>query len=66
MKSTSKLAILQSLDELDQAQVENVLTYIKSLLQEPTEYQLLKKKALKEIRLALKQSSSKGSLQLLA
>jgi len=39
---------------MDQVQMENVLTYIRSLLQEPVNYRNLKKEAMKEIRQALK------------
>ncbi|MBS1488898.1 MAG: hypothetical protein JSS93_00035 [Bacteroidetes bacterium] len=53
MKNTSKLAILQSLDVMDPVQMENVLTYIRGLLQEPVNYRNLKKEAMKEIRQAL-------------
>src|SRR5258706_261714 len=35
MKHSPKLAILQSLDSMDQVQMENVLQYIKGVLQQP-------------------------------
>lgn len=38
---------------MDPVQMENVLTYIRGLLQEPVNYRNLKKEAMKEIRQAL-------------
>jgi len=57
MKYSPKLAILQSLDAMDQLQMEEVLTYIKGLLNQParsTDYQSFKREAMKEIRMALR------------
>jgi mRNA-degrading endonuclease RelE of RelBE toxin-antitoxin system len=51
-----KHQILESLDALDQAQAEKVLSYIKGLLhtsREDAGYQKLKREAMKEIRQAL-------------
>ncbi len=68
MKHSPKLAILQSLDVMDQMQMENVLVYIKGLLehQENIDYKNLKKEAMKEIRQALRQNKRYGNVQLLA
>lgn len=57
MLKSPKLAILQSLDSMDAVQMEEVLTYIKGLLNRPdrtTSYQRFKKEAMNEIALALK------------
>lgn len=67
MKNSPKLAILQSLDTMDSLQMEEVLNYIKGLMNQPTrsnEYQSFKKEAMKEIRQALRKS--KKGLQLAA
>lgn len=51
-----KHQILESLEDLDHAQTEKVLDYIKSLVtisREDARYQILKNEALKEIRQAL-------------
>lgn len=55
MKQSPKLAILQSLDSMDQVQMENVLVYIKGILQQPIDKNF-KKEAMKEIRRALRQT----------
>lgn len=59
MKHSPKLAILQSLDAMDQVQMEEVLQYIKGLLNQPErteDYQSFKREALKEIRQALRKN----------
>jgi len=68
MKSSSKLAILQSLDVMDQMQMENVLVYIRQLLQSHgnTTDKNFKKEAMKEIRKALRQYKQPAKLQLSA
>lgn len=68
MKSSSKLAILQSLDVMDQMQMENVLVYIRQLLPQHGDLAKgnLKKEAMKEIRKALKQYKQPEHMQLLA
>ncbi|MEQ8425533.1 MAG: hypothetical protein RIA63_12540 [Cyclobacteriaceae bacterium] len=56
MKSLPKIAIQASLDELDGLQAEQVLIYIKGLLNKPRrnrDYYELKQEALREIRQAL-------------
>ena len=55
MKHSPKLAILQSLDAMDQVQMEKVLQYIKDVLvdSEKMDYRTFKSKAMKEIRRAL-------------
>ena len=65
MKHSPKLSILQSLDAMDQVQMEQVLLYIKGLLvtSEKTNYQTFKVEAMKEIRKALK-IESRVSVQL--
>jgi hypothetical protein len=67
MKNSPKLAILQSLDAMDQVQMEKVLDYIKSLLPQPGDmnYQSFKKEAMKEIRKALRKSKKTASGDLL-
>jgi len=55
MKHSPKLAIVQSLDAMDQMQMEEVLQYIKRLLNQPVrnpDYQSFKREAMKEIRQA--------------
>jgi hypothetical protein len=67
MKQSPKLAIVQSLDAMDQLQMEEVMNYIKGLLNKPalaTDYQSFKKEAMKEIRQALRKE--KKGLQLTA
>lgn len=55
--TTQKLSILESLNALDQAQAEKVLSYIKNLLntssEEEMRYQRFKREAMKEIRQAI-------------
>ena len=54
-----KLKILESLGSLDQVQTEEVLNYIKGLLQAPkaeADYNRFKREAMKEIRQALNNS----------
>jgi len=65
MKHSPKLAILQSLDAMDQLQMEYVLDYIKSVLQSNSsvEQKSFKKEAMKEIRKALRQNKSSQNLQ---
>ena len=65
MKNSPKLAILQSLDVMDQMQMENVLVYIRQLLQQHGNVadKNFKKKAMKEIRKALRQNKSSQNLQ---
>jgi hypothetical protein len=65
MKHSPKLAILQSLDSMDQVQMETVLQYIKGVLQQPghLDYKNFKKEAMKEIRNALKQNRKSENLQ---
>lgn len=61
MKSLPKIAIQASLDELDVLQAEQVLLYIKGLLNKTPrnrDYYELKRKALKEIRQALDKDES--------
>lgn len=62
MKHSPKLAILQSLDAMDQTQMNEVLSYIKGILQpkRPSDLQSFKREALKEIRQALRKDKSKG------
>lgn len=63
MKSLPKIAIQASLDELDGLQAEQVLLYIKALLNKPRrnrDYYELKREAMKEIRLALDEEKSPG------
>jgi hypothetical protein len=67
MKNSPKLAILQSLDVMDQMQMENVLVYIREILQRSERHDSnFKKEAMKEIRQALRQSKKPGGLQLSA
>ncbi len=57
MKHSPKLAILQSLDAMDQLQMEEVMHYIKGVLNKPAQtndYQSFKREAMKEIRQALR------------
>lgn len=48
-----KNKILESLDELDQAQAEKVLNYIKGMTQPLRNEQQIKREAMKQIRQAL-------------
>jgi hypothetical protein len=62
MLNSPKLAILQSLDEMDQNQMDEVLHYIKGVLNPPArvlDHQTLKRKALKEIRQALRREKKR-------
>lgn len=61
MKSLPKIAIQASLDELDGLQAEQVLLYIKGLLNKPRknrDYYELKQEAMEEIRKALDEDRS--------
>ena len=63
MKYSPKLAILQSLDAMDHMQMDEVLRYIKGVLNRPaspSDYQTFKRKALKEIQQALRSEKKKG------
>jgi hypothetical protein len=65
MKQSPKLAILQSLDALNFVQMEEVLGYIKSIVnQSGKDDRSFKKEAMKEIRQALRKG--KKGLQLAA
>ena len=65
MKHSPKLAILQSLDAMDQLQMENVLDYIKNVLRDSDAmaHKSFKKEAMKEIRKALRQNKGSQNLQ---
>lgn len=56
MKSTRKLAILESLDSMDHLQMENVLRYIKEMLHQPQQKdrRQLRQQAMEQIRHALR------------
>ncbi len=54
MSKTTKGAILESLDCLDNFQSEKVLTYIKSIVPSRSSVQTTKEEALKEIRRAIR------------
>jgi hypothetical protein len=61
MKSLPKIAIQASLDELNGLQAEQVLLYIKGLLNKPRknrDYYELKQEAMEEIRKALSEDKS--------
>ncbi len=63
MLNSPKLAILQSLDAMDQKQMDEVLHYIKGVLNRPApvnDYQTFKRKALKEIQQALRSERKKN------
>ncbi len=66
MENSSKLAILQSLDAMDQVQMEKVLGYIKDVLKNPVghDYQNFKKEAMKDIRRALRKGKKAENLLL--
>lgn len=67
MLQSPKLAILQSLDAMDKVQMEEVLMYIKRVLNpsgQKLDPKAFKKEAMKEIRQALRKS--KKGLQLAA
>jgi hypothetical protein len=55
MKNSPKLAIVQSLDAMDQVQMEKVLQYIRGVLvnEGKMDYRTFKSEAMKEIRKAL-------------
>ncbi len=58
MLQSPRLAILQSLNEMDKVQMDEVLDYIKKLLNHPEkteDHKVFKKEAMKEIRKALRQ-----------
>ena len=62
MLQSPKLAILQCLDAMDKVQMTEVLTYIRSLLNQPVkteDHKAFKKEAMKEIRQALRQEKKK-------
>lgn len=54
MSKTTRGAILESLDCLDNFQAEKVLTYIKSIVPSRSNVQTTKQEALKEIRRAIR------------
>lgn len=61
MQNSPKLAILQSLDSMDAVQMEEVLKYIKSVLNTTNRtisYQDFKSEAMKEIAQALKNNTT--------
>ena len=63
MLNSPKLAILQSLDSMDQTQMDEVLRYIKGVLNRTapvSDYQTFKRQALKEIQQALRSEEKKG------
>ena len=63
MSHSPKLAILQSLDAMDQKQMDEVLLYIKGILTQPArpiDYQAFKRQALREIQQALRGEKKKG------
>jgi hypothetical protein len=67
MLQSPKLAILQSLDAMDKVQMEEVLGYIKGILNQPErtpDYKAFKKEAMKEIRQALRQENGKQKLRI--
>ncbi|HNT49247.1 MAG TPA: hypothetical protein PKK67_01575 [Cyclobacteriaceae bacterium] len=67
MLQSPKLAILQSLDAMDKVQMEEVLHYIKGILNQPeknSDYKAFKKEAMKEIRKALRQENSNRKMRL--
>jgi len=68
MKNSPKLAILQSLDVMDQVQMEHLLVYIREVLHRraPMDHKNFKKEAMKEIRQALKQNRRAENFQLSA
>ena len=67
MLQSPKLAILQSLDAMDKVQMEEVLSYIKGILNQPgknSDYKTFKKEAMKEIRKALRQENGNRKMRL--
>jgi len=66
MQHSPKLAILQSLDSMDAVQMEEVLKYIKSILNttdRSVSYQVFKSEAMKEIAQALQDAEAKSRPQ---
>lgn len=66
MQNSPKLAILQSLDSMDTVQMEEVLKYIKGVLNQTNRtvsYQVFKSEAMKEIAQALKNNTTSGIQQ---
>lgn len=66
MQHSPKLAILQSLDSMDSVQMEEVLKYIKGILNQPyrtVNYQVFKSEAMKEIAQALQNAEAKSRTQ---
>lgn len=66
MQNSPKLAILQSLDTMDAVQMEEVLKYIKGVLNPANRnvnYQVFKSEAMKEIAQALKNNPNTGIQQ---
>ena len=66
MQHSPKLAILQSLDSMDPVQMEEVLKYIKGILNQTNRtisYQVFKSEAMKEIAQALKNGPTTGMHQ---
>ena len=64
MKNSPKIAIQASLEELDGFQAEQVLNYIKNLLEPPAKgksHYELKQEALREIRQALDSDSLRSA-----
>ena len=57
---TPKIAILESLSEMDNLQAQKVLEYIKSMIftKENSDYSRFKREALREIRQALKDTGA--------
>ena len=69
MLQSPKLAILQSLDAMDKVQMEEVLNYIKGILNQPertSDYKSFTREAMKETRQALRQEKGKKKLRLAA
>ena len=69
MQHSPKLAILQSLDSMDSVQMEEVLKYIKGILNQTNRtvsYQVFKSEAMKEIANALKNTTSSTGIQQVA
>jgi hypothetical protein len=67
MNNSPKLAILQSLDSMDQVQMEKVLDYIKGMIHPASsDYRNFKKEAMKEIRKALRKSKTEAGNLLFA
>lgn len=67
MKYSPKLAILQSLDAMDHLQMEEVLSYIRGLLNQPmqgVDQKVFKKEAMKEIRQALRNAKKEKGFEL--